>query len=189
MLLLTFLSNIMTTLEIAKTLLQDAHETLEGTMGDVTNEIANWQPKGKSLSVGAAYAHAVVSEDMLLNTMMRKAPLLIDQGWSEKMGLSSPHPVMGETWEQDFSAWVKTVTIDIAQLQEYGKAVQAQTNTYLSELSEDDFINNNVDLTSWGMGEYPLWRFFHRFIIGHADNITGEISAVKGMQNLKGYPF
>lgn len=179
----------MTTLEIAKTLLQDAHETLEGTMGGVNNEIANWQPEGKTLSVAAAYAHAVVSEDMLLNAMIRKSPLLIDQGWAEKMGLSEPHPAMGATWEQDFSVWVKNVKVDIEKLQTYGKAVFEQTEEYLSGLSEEDFLNKTVDLSGWGMGDYPLWRFVHRFVIGHTDNLSGEISAVKGMQNLKGYPF
>ena len=179
----------MTTLEMAKTLLQDAHETLGGTMEGVTDEIANWQPEGKALSVAAAYAHTVVSEDMLLNTMVRKAPLLSDQGWAVKMGLSEPHPAMGETWEQDFSAWVKNVRVDSEKLQSYGKAVFAQTEQYLSELSEEDFLNTTIDLSGWGMGNYPLWRFVHRFIIGHTDNLTGEISAVKGMQNLKGYPF
>lgn len=179
----------MTTLEMAKVLLQDAHETLEGTMSGVNDEIANWQPAGKALSVAAAYAHAVFSEDMLLNSMVRKGPMLVDMGWSDKMGLSKPHPMTTESWEQDFAQWAKDVRIEVSKLQEYAQAVYQQTNDYLESLSEDDFLKTNIDLSGWGMGDYPLWRFFHRFMIGHADNLTGEISSVKGIQNLKGYPF
>jgi hypothetical protein len=180
----------MSTREMAKLLLQDVHETLEGTMTGVTDDVANWQPSGKALSVGAAYTHAVISEDMLLATMLAQKPMLIDQGWADKMGLSEPHPAVTESWEQDFAAWTKSVRVEIAKLQEYAKATYAQTEDYLDSLSDDDFMNKKVDLTSWGMGaDYPLWRFFHRFIIGHADNLTGEISSVKGLQDLKGYPF
>jgi len=170
-------------------LLQDAHETLEGTMSGVTNEVANWQPDGKALSIAAAYTHALVSEDMLLNTMLRQNQTLLDKEWNEKMGLNTPHPAVTETWEQDFATWTKTVRIELPKLQEYSKAVYQQTDEYLVALSEEEFATKNIDLSGWGMGDYPLWRFFYRFIIGHADNLTGEISAVKGLQNLKGYPF
>ncbi len=179
----------MTAREMAMTLIKDAHETLEGTMNEVTNEVADHQPGGKTLSVGAAYAHVVFSEDMMLNGMLRKTPMLMDQGWAGKMGLSEPHPTMGETWEKDFVQWTKNLHVEVDKLREYAKAVYEQTDQYLSTLSDEEFENNKVDLSGWGMGEYPVWRFFHRFIISHADNLTGEISAAKGLQNLKGYPF
>lgn len=185
----SFLIQTMTAREMAMILIKDSHETLEGTMADVNDEVANNQPGGKMLSVAAAYAHVVFSEDMMLNGMLRKTPMLVDQGWAGKMGLSEPHPAMTESWEKDFAQWTKNLRVEISKLQEYGKAVYEQTSQYLMNLTDEEFENGKVDLSGWGMGDYPVWQFFHRFIIGHADNLSGEISAAKGLQNLKGYPF
>lgn len=178
-----------TFIELVRQLLKDAHETFEGTMQGVTEEVAHWQPEGKALPIGAAYAHAVIAEDMLLNGMIKKSPMLVEQGWGEKMGLSEPHPANDENWEAGFAAWTKSVKVELPKLQEYAQAVYKQTDDYLAGLTDKDLINQKVDLSGWGMGEWALGRFVHRLLIGHIDNLCGEISAIKGLQGLKGYPF
>ena len=62
------------------------------------------------------------------------------------------------------------------------------SDAYLASLSDDD-LDGQVDLSSFGMGSQQLASFFSRAVIAHADNLTGEISAAKGLQGLRGYPF
>jgi hypothetical protein len=52
-----------------------------------------------------------------------------------------------------------------------------------------DLVEMKVDLSSMGEKEWPLGRFIIRYLLSHIDSLCGEISAVKGIQNLKGYPF
>ena len=169
--------------------LQSAHETLEGTMQGATEEVLHWQPQGKALPVGAAYAHAVISEDLMLSGMVRKTKSLLDQGWIEKLGLSHPHPMMDESWEKNFAEWAKTVKMDLPKFKEYAKAVYKQSDEYLGTLTDKDLSEKKVDLSGWGLGEWSLGKFVMRLLMGHMDNLTGEVSAAKGLQGLKGYPF
>lgn len=176
-------------LELFRQALKDAHDALEGTMQGVDDKVAHWQPKGKALPVGAAYTHVVISEDLMLNNMIRNAKPLLDQGWSKKLNISHPHPTMDMIWETNFAKWVKEVKIDLPKLQKYAQAVYKQTDDYLATLSDKDLLEKKVDLSQWGLGEWQLGRFIMRIFMGHIDNLMGEISAAKGLQGLKGYPF
>lgn len=169
--------------------LQDAHETFEKTMDGVTTEVAHFQPPGKALPIGAAYAHTVVSEDILLQNWVRKEKSLLESGWETKMGLSEPHPAMDSNWETNYTAWVKNVTVDLDKLRAYGQAVYKQTDDFMATLNDQDLIDMKVDLSAMGEGEWPLGRFIIRYLLSHVDSLCGEISAVKGIQGLKGYPF
>ena len=175
--------------ELVRQTLKDAHDSLEGTMNDVTEEAAHWQPQGKALPLAVAYGHVIVSEDMILNGWIRKSKLLIDQGWSDKMGLNLPHPAMDADWEKNFVEWSKKLKMDLKKFKEYAQAVYKQSDDYLAGLTDKDLFEQKIDLSVWGLGDWTLGRFILRFMISHVDNLTGEISAVKGLQGLKGYPF
>ena len=113
----------------------------------------------------------------------------MDQGWIEKLGLSHPHPMMDESWEKNFAEWAKTVKMDLPKFKEYAKAVYKQSDEYLGTLTDKDLSEKKVDLSGWGLGEWSLGKFVMRLLMGHMDNLTGEVSAAKGLQGLKGYPF
>ncbi len=168
---------------------KDAHETFEGIMNEVTDEVAHYKPQGRALPIGSSYVHVLVSEDILLNTWARKKKALIDSEWGEKLGISAPHPVMDENWEKNFAEWSKTVKIDLKKAKEYAQAVYAETDKFLESLSDKDLTKMKVDLTTWGLGEWPIMRFIIRILISHLDAVGGEMSAIKGLQGLKGYPF
>src|SRR4051794_37688142 len=86
----------MNTIELLRDQLQSAHWVLESTMEDVTDESAHFNKTGKALPVGAAYAHAVLSEDMIVSTMLaNKTPLSA----GEETGLSEPMPSQ-EEWSK-----------------------------------------------------------------------------------------
>jgi len=40
-----------------------------------------------------------------------------------------------------------------------------------------------------GLGTLPMATVFAIFVVGHLNNLSGEISAVKGTNGMKGYPF
>jgi hypothetical protein len=168
--------------------LKSAHETLEATMQGVDDTVAHWQPQGKALPIAPAYAHAVISED-ILGSWMTKQKALVEGEWGAKLGLSSPHPAMDADWETNFIEWCKTVKMDLPKFHEYAKAVYKNTEDYVASLSDSDLIDKKVDLSIWSMGEWSVAKFVIDMLLMHAFSLTGEISSVKGLQGLKGYPF
>lgn len=58
----------------------------------------------------------------------------------------------------------------------------------MAKLKESD-LEKEVDLTQVGFGKWSQGAFLITFLIGHARDIMGEISAIKGVQGAKGYPF
>ncbi len=174
--------------DLFREVLKESHETLEATIGDATDVVLHYQPAGKALPVGAAYGHAVISEDMLLNGFVKKSAPLLDS-WKGKLGLSIPHPVMDQDWEKNFIEWQKNVKMDLAKFKEYAKAVYKQSDEFIAGHSDKELMEKQVDLSTWGLGNWSVAKFLMRMVIGHCDNLTGEVSAAKGIQGLKGYPF
>ena len=63
-----------------------------------------------------------------------------------------------------------------------------RTDEYLAALTPED-LDTPVDLSGVGGGQSTLGNVLGRRIVGHVDNIAGEISCLKGLQGLRGYPF
>lgn len=170
---------------ILKQCIIDAHETFEATMVGVTPEVAHFKPAGKALPIGALYAHMVISEDWMVKELLQKKKLLLEEKFAGQIGLSQPMPDPGtDTYE----AWAKNVTVDLVLLKEYATAVYQETNRYMDSLNDTDLVETEISFPG-DTTRYKLSRFIVRFIISHIDAICGEISALKGIQGLKGYPF
>ncbi len=162
--------------------LKSSHETMEGTMAGVNTDVAHFGDTGKALPVGAAYAHAVISEDVIVSTMLaQKTPLSTD---NSKTGLSEPMPSMSE-WDKH-DQWTKTVKVDLPKFKAFAQEVYKATDDYLTTLKEED-LEREIDTP--GMGKHTLAWLITNIVILHNANLTGEISAAKGVQGLKGYPF
>lgn len=159
-----------------------AHDTMEGTMADVTAEVAHYNETNKAIPVGAAYAHCVLGEDMMAPMIFPDAkPLYVTP---EDAGISEPMPSQAE-WDRH-EAWYKSVKVDLEKLRAFAQRVYLATDKYLSEMKETD-LEKEIDLGS--MGKQSLAWVISNFLILHTANLTGEISAAKGLQGLKGYPF
>jgi hypothetical protein len=168
--------------------LKEAHDVLEGTMADVTSEQAQWLPPGTANPLGASYAHAVVSEDLLINGFLRRAvPLFAQPDWAGKNGLSEPMPNPGPGWE-NYGGWARRVQVDLPVLRRYAEAVYANTDQYLANLAPEE-LDQPVDMSQMGMGKPSLGWFLGSLVILHAANMCGEIACLKGLQGAKGYPF
>ena len=171
----------MNVIELLRQQFKDAHESLEATMADVTEEVANFRQTKKAMPVGAAYAHAILSEDMILSTMLaHKDPIVTDK----IAGLSEPMPDM-EHWDQN-ERWYTTVTVDVAKMKALAQKVYQATDDYLAALDEEA-IEEEIDIP--GMGKKPRGYIINNFLLLHVAHLTGEISAAKGFQGKKGYPW
>lgn len=168
---------------------QNAHEVLEGTMQDVTSGQAHWSPPGIANPLGATYAHIVVSEDGVINGVLKGSAPLCATSWAGKVGLSEmpPMPGPGEEGLPSWHEWARQVKVDQAALQEYARAVYAATDEYLASLTDED-LNRVLDLSGIGLGQQTLgWML--SLMLANVNWHTGEISCLKGLQGVRGYPF
>lgn len=161
--------------------LQWANQVMEMTIADVTAEIADWLPPGNAHPVGASYVHAIVAQDTIVNAMIKGGAPLMASTWAGKTGCSDPQFL-------NAAEWSRSVKVDVPAFREYAQAVYAASEEYLNTLTEAD-LQSTRDLSQAGMGIRTVRWIFNAIIIGHMNNLAGEISAAKGAQGAKGYPF
>jgi hypothetical protein len=161
-----------------------AHDLLEVTLKDVTDEQAHWAPPGVANPLGATYVHVVVGEDALLSTVARQSKPLFLDSFAGKIGVDKPPPGPG----QGLDEWARGVKVDLAQAKEYAKAVYASTDAYLASLTSAD-LDEPIDMSRFGMGQQPRSTLVAGIVLQHINNHCGEISCLKGLQGAKGYPF
>jgi DinB superfamily len=155
--------------------LKFAHDWLEGTLIGVDDALANdVVPNSKVATIGANYAHVTTAEDYFVNVLLKGgAPLM----QSVNPGISEPPP-MG-TWD----AWGHDVKTDIAAQRAYAQQVYESADAYLAALTDADL--NTVSTTP--VGDMPLGMFIGLWIL-NAHCHAGEISCLKGLRGLQGYP-
>lgn len=165
--------------------LKAVHGALEQTMDGVTDEVAHFMPPHKANPIAGTYAHLVFSEDLFMhNFLMHTAPLC-ESTFKDKTGASELHPM---EWQVAYPKWLKEVKLDVTKFREYAKAVYAETENYVANLTDED-LEKDVDMSAFGMEMKKEYDFIANLISGHAYPVMGEISVLKGIQDLKGYPF
>lgn len=177
---------MLTALQLLKNQLKEARETFEGTVADITPEQLHQNPGGKALPLGSVYAHLLFSEDVIVHGMLQGKPTLHETTWKDKTGANMPMPPMDDKWSAAHEEWSRSVQIDLLKLREFAKAVYADTDVYVNSLTDAD-LEKEIDLGSWG--KHTLASMLSGFVIAHMNSLTGEISALKGIQGAKGYPF
>ena len=160
---------------------RDANNFLQMTAADVTQQQADWMPPGIANPLGALYAHALTSQDGIVHAVLQGAAPLFASTWQGKTGISDPQI-------QATREWARSVKVGVPALREYANAVAAASDAYLATLKDDD-VQRIIDLTAFGLGQMTLYSIVGRLISGHLDNMTGEISCLKGLQGAKGYPI
>jgi hypothetical protein len=161
--------------------IQQAHRFLEATMEGVTSDQAHWAPPGTANPLAATYVHAIASEDLAINMVLKGDAPLYATEWAEKTGISEVQPLSS-------AEWARRVQIELPTTRSYAHAVHAATDAYLATLTDED-LTRNLDLTTFGLGHMTVGTILNRMVLGHIDNMTGEISVLKGLQGAKGYPI
>ncbi|HNS00982.1 MAG TPA: DinB family protein [Anaerolineae bacterium] len=160
------------------------HRWLEATMQGVTPEQAHWQPPGGRVApIGAQYAHHIIALDFLFLGFVRQQTPLALSSFAGRTGFDQPYPMEG-----DWIGWAHTVRIDLDVLRGYAHAAYAAVDEQLALLNDDD-LATPIDMTPVGLGQQTLGSFLMNLLVLNAAAHTGEISVVKGLQGLQGYPF
>ncbi len=161
--------------------LKEAHEWLEVVMQGVTPEQLHWKPAGKANPISASYAHVIMGEDFLVNAMLKGGPPLAMTAWAGKTGLSEMPPADPQI---NWFEWGRKVKVDLPAIRKYAQAVWSNSDSYLASLKESD-LTRKCDTP---MGPQTILWLLNNALIGHVHDFTGEISCLKGLQGLKGYP-
>ncbi len=165
--------------------LKDAHQWIEATMEGVTNEVAAFMPPGKANPIAGTYTHLIMSEDFFIHGLLQGKKPLMETEYKDKTGASEIQPT---EWEKAYPKWLRSVKVDVTQVRTYAKAVYKASEEYLASLTDAD-LEKEIDMSMFGMGNRKVSSVIGGMIVGHARDIMGEISVLKGIQDLKGYPF
>ena len=75
--------------------------------------------------------------------------------------------------------------LDLQALHDYARATSQTILNWVATLTPSDLER----MIPTPIGDVSVGQFLESFIIGHINSHTGEISALKGCQDLKGYPW
>jgi hypothetical protein len=160
------------------------HNVLEGTMAGVTAEHAHWLPPGKAHPIAASFAHVAMGEDYFVRYRGQGLPAFYSSEWAGKTGFPPPpgSPPAPPFMTDEFA---RTTRFHLPQLMDYGRAVFQHTEEFIRTAPDAD-LNRDFD---WMGAKIPFGLFLATVGAPHVANHCGEISVVKGLQGLKGYPF
>jgi hypothetical protein len=169
----------MDALQVIKENIGEAKFELTGTMADVNDQMANWDPKGRAHNIASLYAHIVQGEDMAVSGMFQGKPTLWQRdGWDKKLNIAFNGMQQPEH---------RLMNVNLAALKPYVEAVTKATDAYLAGLKPAD-LDRKLALGG-PIGEQTLAWCLQVIVAGNIRAHTGEISALKGVQGHKGYPF
>ncbi|MHB1132824.1 MAG: DinB family protein [Chloroflexota bacterium] len=165
--------------EYAANAVSTAFDALEQVMTDVAEEQAWWVPPGQANPIGALYLHTLYDVDAIVNRMFQDRPPLWDSvGFGARIGGTIDLNLELE--------WARVVRFDLAVAREYARVVHAAALNYIQSLTPEDF---DRIIPSQLSERTTLGQLIHTFVVWHVDVHCGEISALKGVQGLKGYSF
>jgi hypothetical protein len=156
------------------------NEILEMVMADVTDEHARHIPAGTANPIGALYAHGLLAEDGIVNGLLKGgAPRFAAQ--PDSVGVAAPQMNLDPQWARGLKP-------NLGQLRAYKDSIIADVEAYLDTLTSVD-LDRAIDLSFAGLGHRRLGWVLSALVAGHLNNMAGEISALKGILGLRGYPF
>ena len=171
----------MNAVELVQFSLDNAFGILGQVTADLTQAQADWEPPGVANPIGALYWHTISSTDFVVHEWgMGGSPLSRTADWEDKAVLSSAPAQDGE-----HAATIRSVRIDLPAMHEYAQAVAQATRDWVVSLSPEDLERK----VTTPIGELNLGQMLQMFVVWHIDAHGGEISALKGCQGAKGYPF
>ena len=158
---------------------QTMHQLMDMTIADCSPEVLEKKEDGWTINkIGSLYAHSFIAEDMMVNGMGKDGtPLLMSDGWAQKLGIEKPNPYQDEH--------LADLTIDLEALREYATAIAQSTEDFLANAT-DEQLNKEIEGPN---GKQPFISFFSKIGLTHIAGHWGEIAALKGVQGLKGLPF
>ena len=157
----------MNTVELTQYALNNAFDLLEQVTADLAQEQADWAPPGTASTITAIYAHTITYVDFLLrNVCIAQSDAVFSEPPPEEKRM-------------------REVQVDLPALLEYSEKVQNAAQAWLSTLTPADLEHR----MNTSIGELNMGQLLEAYVIWHINVHCGEISALKGCQGLKGYPW
>lgn len=171
----------MNTIDLLSYSLSSAFDILGQVTADLTQEQADWIPPGTANPIGALYWHTISGADQVVHEWCQgEAPLSQREGWQERVFRAGAPGGGQETLEE-----MQAMRVDLPVLHDYARNVAEVTQSWLSSLQPQDLERE----LQTPIGSLSLAQFLDTFVIWHINAHCGEISALKGCQGARGYPF
>lgn len=157
----------MNTVELLQYSLDFAFEVLGLVTADLTQEQADWQPPGVASSITANYSHIIT----YMGWILEKSLIPCDDSLFQE-----DRPA--ETVLQD-------VQVELFDLHKRASEIRKAYQDWLSSLTPADL---DVELKT-SVGPLNVGQTVEIYVVWHINVHCGEISAIKGCQGAKGYPW
>ncbi len=158
----------------AKKALEQSFGLFNMVADGMTDEQYNMKPEGTANSIAKSHVHAMTSVDFFLSGTLQGKPMQ----WP---AFAQANGLPGNPTE----IWAHTSAIPLAPMKEYGANVQKAALEYVGSLSESD-LDREIDTPFFGK---QTAAFLIMLAGMHSAGHAGDMSAVKGLQGLKGLPF
>jgi len=169
----------MQTLEFIRSSVVAVNGMVDTAMQDLTDEVVSWHPGGTANTIAQLLAHLVSGQDLLVNDklLVGGGTPLHDSGWAAKTGIPLERPWI---WQRE--VW----RLNLPAFDEFRREVAASALRLVDAMTEAELDRE----ASWIRGpERPVAMLWQTIFINHGLGHCGEISAIKGMQGLKGLPI
>jgi uncharacterized damage-inducible protein DinB len=164
-------------LDYLRTSVKSVNDMVETAMQDLSDEVVNFAPGGTANTIAQLLAHVVSGQDLLINDKIGGGRSLHEMGWAVKTGIPLERPLI---WQRE--GW----KLDLAGFDEYRREVAKSVERTFRFMKPAD-LDREV---SWVRGpDRPLALMMQTIFVNHGLGHCGEISAIKGMQGLKGLPI
>ena len=156
--------------------LVDAHRMGDIAMEELTPKVAHFEAGGTANSIAQLLAHMTMGEDHAVNGILKGGTRIFDTGgWSAKTGIPDGR---GAVWQKDWQ-------LNIDGFTAYRDAVKRSSISYFETPAASDL---DREVEAFGAPRKAS-NVVQIFVINHLLGHSGEISALKGIQGLKGLPF
>jgi hypothetical protein len=155
--------------------LNDAHRMGDIAMDGLTPEVAHFEAGGTTNNIAQLMTLLTASEDSAVARLKGGDSILQSQNWYGRTGIP----------EGPRAFWQKGWSLELAAFGEYRDLVKAAATEYFQNIDASD-LDREVE---WFNGPRPASTIIQVIIVNHMLGHSGEISALKGVQGLKGLPF
>jgi len=151
------------------------NDMVETAMRDLTDEVVNYHAGGTANTIAQLLAHVVTSQDLLINNRFANGTIL-HEGWADKTGIPIDRT---QIWQHGWQ-------LDLAGFDAYRKEVATSAEAAFAAMEPEDLDR----MIPWGrVPDRPVPLITQAVFVNHAMGHCGEISALKGIQGLKGLPI
>jgi len=156
--------------------LNDAHRMGDIALEGLTREVAQYDAGGTTNTIQQLLSHMTIGEDNAINRMLKGGERILEaQGWAAKTAIPTER---GAVWGKEWA-------LDLDAFREYRELVKHSAVDYVSNMDLAD-LDREVE---WMNGTRPAHSVLQVVVIHHMLGHSGEVSALKGLQGLKGLPF